>query len=246
MCGILAGTGLASEGKYRGIAPGCMLICGKVLDFKGGGSLKSLIKGLEWIIEIRKQFSIKLLNISIEMGVDAKLDKEELLLMYKYLEELWSAGVMIVGAAGNHGPEPMSISPISENGCCLCVSCHDEGFVGKNGKSCSEYSGRGPGKGVLYFSRRDNPLKKPDIVAPGTDIMACSHRLRPLYVAKSGTSMATPIVSGACALFMQKYPNVTNTQIKRCLLTATRDLGEPWNVQGAGMLSVSRFLQCTI
>ena len=110
--------------------------------------------------------------------------------MYKYLEELWSAGVMIVGAAGNHGPEPMSISPIRENGCCLCVSCHDEGFVGKNGKSCSEYSGRGPGKGVLYFSRRDNPLKKPDIVAPAVGI-STSEGVR------SGTSYSAALAAGA-------------------------------------------------
>lgn len=245
MCGILAGTGIASTGKYRGIAPECMLVCGKVLDFRGGGSLKSLLQGLEWIIDIRKQFSIRLVNISIEMGADAKLDKEELLLMYKYLEVLWKAGVTIVAAAGNHGPEPMSISPISENGCCICVSCHDDGYIGKGGKSCLEYSGRGPGKGKLATFRLDNPLKKPDIVAPGTDIISCSHRLRPLYIAKSGTSMATPLVSGACVLFMQKYPQITNTQIKRCLLSSARDLGEAWNVQGAGMLSVRRLLQST-
>lgn len=246
VCGILAGTGLASAGKYRGIAPACRLVCGKVLDYKGGGSLKNLLKGLQWIMEIRKQFPIKILNISIEMESTSKLKKEELLLMQKYLEFLWSEGILIVAAAGNHGPEPMSISPISENGYCICVSCHDEGYVGKSGKACSEYSGRGPGKGSISLSRLDNPLKKPDIVAPGTDIVSCSNKLRPLYVAKSGTSMATPLVSGACALFMQKYPNATNIQIKRSLLATARDLGETWNVQGAGMLSVRKLLQSTV
>ena len=246
VCGILAGSGIASADRYRGIAPECMLVCGKILDYKGGGSLKSLLKGLQWIMEIRKEFPIKILNISVEMGADAKLDKEELKLMHRYFEQLWQDGMMIVAAAGNHGPKPMSISPISENGCCVCVSCHDEGFVGKGGKTCSEYSGRGPGKGILVMSGIDNPLKKPDIVAPGTDIMSCSHKLHPLYATKSGTSMATPMVSGACALIMQKYPNATNIQIKRCLLSSARDLGETWNVQGAGMLSVKRLLQSTI
>lgn len=246
MCGILAGNGIASAGKYRGVAPECLLICGKVLDYKGGGSLKSLLKGLQWIDEMRREYPIRILNISIEMESEAKLNQDELLLMHQYLERLWQEGIMIVAAAGNRGPEPMSISPISENGSCVCVSCHDGDFVGVNGKSCAAYSGRGPGKGSIQLSRQDNPLKKPDIVAPGTDIVSCSHRIRPLYIAKSGTSMATPLVSGACALFMQKYPNATNIQAKRCLLKSARDLGETWDVQGAGMLSVRRFLQSII
>lgn len=246
MCGILAGNGIASAGKYRGVAPECLLICGKVLDYKGGGSLKSLLKGLQWIDEMRREYPIRILNISIEMESEAKLNKDELLLMHEYLERLWQKGIIIIAAAGNRGPEPMSISPISENGSCVCVSCHDGGFVGVNGRSCAEYSGRGPGKGSIPLSRQDNPLKKPDIVAPGTDIVSCSHRIRPLYIAKSGTSMATPLVSGACALFMQKYPNATNIQAKRCLLKSARDLGETWDVQGAGMLSIRRFLQSII
>lgn len=246
VCGILAGNGMASAGKYRGIAPECMLICGKVLDYKGGGSLKSLLKGLQWIEDLRKEYPIRILNISIEMDAEAKLDKDELLLMHQYLERLWKAGIMIVAAAGNRGPEPMSISPISENGCCVCVSCNDGGFVGADGRSCAEYSGRGPGKGSIPLSRQDNPLKKPDVVAPGTDIVSCCHKLRTLYIPKSGTSMATPLISGACALFMQKYPKATNIQIKRCLLRSARDLGETWDVQGAGMLSVRRLMQSVI
>lgn len=243
VCGILAGSGIASREKYRGIAPECTIVSGKILDEKGGGSLKNLLKGLQWIDEIRKTLPIRILNISVEMGTDAKLDKEELKLMHEYFEYLWEGGVLIVAAAGNHGPKPMSISPISENGCCICVGCHDEGFVGKSGRSCSDYCGRGPGKGVLAMSRTDNPLKKPDIVAPGTEIVSCSHKMPHYYVSKSGTSMATPMVSGACALFLQKYPETTNIQLKRCLLTSARDLGEPWNIQGAGMLSVKRLLQ---
>ncbi len=246
MCGILAGNGKASAGKYRGIAPECLLLCGKVLDYKGGGSLKSLLKGLQWIMEIRKKYPIRILNISIELDSDAMPEKEDLQLMHQYLEQLWREGMLVVAAAGNHGPEPMSISPISENGCCVCVSCHDEDFVGADGKTCAEYSGRGPGKGSILLSKLDNPLKKPDIVAPGTDIVSCSYKLRPLYIPKSGTSMATPIISGACALFLQKYPDAVNTQVKNCLISTARDLGESWNVQGAGMLSVRSILNCTI
>ena len=84
MCGILAGNGIASAGKYRGVAPECLLICGKVLDYKGGGSLKSLLKGLQWIDEMRREYPIRILNISIEMESEAKLNQDELLLMHQY------------------------------------------------------------------------------------------------------------------------------------------------------------------
>lgn len=244
VCGILAGNGFASAGKYKGIAPECLLVCGKVLDYKGGGSLRSLLKGLQWIINIRKELPIRILNISIEMEADANFNPDEWKQMHHYLEMLWQDDVMIIAAAGNRGPEPMSISPISENGCCVCVSCNDGDFVGAGGRTCAKYSGRGPGKGDIQPSRMDNPLKKPDIVAPGTDIISCSNKLHPFYISKSGTSMATPLVSGACALFMQKYPNATNIQVKRCLIYSARDLGETWDIQGAGMLSVRGLLQC--
>lgn len=213
-----------------------MLLCGKVLDEQGGGSLKNLLAGLQWIKEIHKKYPVNILNISIEMDSRGDFDEEEGELLRYTLEELWNDGVMIVAAAGNRGPKPMSISPIGESGSCVCVGCHDGDFVGAGGRTCAEYSGRGPGK-------NHNPLKKPDIVAPGTDLISCSYKIPPFYATKSGTSMATPLVSGACALFMQKYPRATNIQMKRALLHSARDLGETWDIQGAGMLSVKRFLK---
>ena len=59
---------------------------------------------------------------------------------------------------------------------------------------------------------------------------------------KSGTSMATPIVSGAVALLLQKYPFYTNDQIKRKLLYTARDLREPWCKQGWGMIQINSLL----
>ena len=72
--GILAGNGAVSKGKYRGIAPECMLVCGKVLDKEGGGSLKNLTKGLIWISELIRTVPIRVLNISIEMESEDGID----------------------------------------------------------------------------------------------------------------------------------------------------------------------------
>lgn len=242
VCGILAGNGKMSNGKYKGIAPECKLICGKVLDKKGGGSLKCLLEGLEWILEIKKYYYVKILNISIEMDTEENLNPNELRLLRKYFELIWKENILIVVAAGNKGPNPMTLSPLGECGSCVCVGCNDGGYVGKNGRSCKEYSGRGPGKEVSAIGIV-NPLKKPDIVAPGTDIISCNNKYNvSAYIAKSGTSMSAPIVSGACALCLQKYPEITNIELRRMIINTAKDLGESWSVQGAGMIQIKELM----
>ncbi len=241
VCGILAGNGAASRGRYRGIAPECQLLCGKVLDRKGGGNLKNLIRGLEWVIELKKRYPVRVLNISIEMESDNSIDKDEWVQFKKYMEAIWFSGIVIVAAAGNKGPNLMTLSPIGECANCVCVGCHDGDYKGKGNRLCNEYSSRGPGRDLNNMV--SNPLKKPDIVAPGTDIVSCNNKytLTP-YIAKSGTSMSAPIVSGACALCLQKYPNLGNQDLRRMLLNSAQDLGESWSKQGAGMLQIGQLL----
>jgi len=252
VCGILAGSGEASRGVYRGIAPECSLICGKVLDERGAGSLRNLLDGLQWIMHLMNEYPIRIINISIEMEQGADLNPLELSVLMQFLDFFWKSDVLVIAAAGNKGPEPMSISPISESGGCICVGCHDGDYVGVGGRTCAEYSARGPSRTPQGNIGEGNPLKKPDIVAPGTDIVSCNNRIfwrnrawHRAYIAKSGTSMATPVVSGACALYLQKYPKVTNVQLRRNLLSATRDMKENWSVQGAGMLQIDKFLEKT-
>jgi len=220
--GILAGNGAVSKGKYRGIAPECMLVCGKVLDKEGGGSLKNLTKGLIWISELIRTVPIRVLNISIEMESEDGIDPQDWEQFRKYIRYLWDQNMMIVAAAGNKGPNPMTLSPIGECGGCVCVGCHDGDYKPKNGRLC---------------------MKKPDIVAPGTDIVSCGAHFRTTpYISKSGTSMSAPIVSGACVLCLQKYPQLTNRELRRLLLGSAMDMGESWGVQGAGMLRIDRLL----
>ena len=90
--------------------------------------------------------------------------------------------------------------------------------------------------------------RKPDLVAPGTDVISCNVKwqngfrgsFRNAYIKKSGTSMATPVVSGAAALFLQKYPYSNNEQVKRKMIYSARDLGDSWNKPGWGMLDIGR------
>lgn len=246
VCGIIAGNGNASKGRYRGIAPECNLICAKVLDEKGGGKLLHLLHGMEWLIALRKELPIRIINLSIEIDDEVHLDKRQLALLHKYMKELVAEDVVIVAAAGNSGPRPMSISPISDVESCICVGCFDEDYVMLGKKTCADYSGRGPGKKIPeIISRWNNPLKKPDLVAPGTDIMSCHYKTK-YYIPKSGTSMATPIVTGAIALCMQKYPTLTSMQIRQRLQMTAKDLGYNWGVQGAGVLQVDKLMEDNI
>lgn len=246
VAGILAGNGKMSNGKYKGIAPECNLIVAKVLDSKGGGSLKTLINSLEWIIYLLKFYPIRIVNISIEIAIADEDDrvKDELKIVRKIIDELWNKDILVIAAAGNKGPAPMSLSSIGETGNCICVGCHDGKYKFQKGiKPCCEYSGRGPSKESRFFSNNNNPLKKPDIVAPGTHIISCNNKyMNTPYISKSGTSMSAPIVSGACALCIQNNPEICNCELIKAIRKTADDIGENWSVQGAGMINLYKLL----
>lgn len=75
---------------------------------------------------------------------------------------------------------------------------------------------------------------------PGSNIVSCSYRGG--YTVKSGTSMATPIVSGAVALLLSEYPEMQPLEVKLRLKTRAVDLGLPHEKQGWGLLDVRRLL----
>lgn len=238
VAGCICGSGKLSEGKYKGIAPASNLVVGKVLDYKGDGIIEGMVRGMEWVMKNKSKYDIRILNISIGMGEAADKDRMEVLL--RFVDDAWKCGLVVVCAAGNSGPGAMTISPIGARRNVITVGCNEGGYFGERENLCESYSGRGPS---LF------DLKKPDIVAPGTDIISCNaffekrgFRYKNAYVKKSGTSMATPIVSGSIALLLQKYPFYSNEQIKKKIISTAKDLKEPWNKQGAGMLQINSLL----
>ncbi len=238
VCGIIGGNGITSGGRYQGIAPEATFIIGKVLDKEGEGSADNMLKGLEWILGIREKYHIRVLNISV--GINNIRNKEKELKLRELMELLWECGVIVVCAAGNSGPAGGSISSIAKSRRLITVGCHDGDYYRDMPGCCEKYSGRGD-----LFS----VLRKPDIVAPGTNIVSCNSlfkrvggRVRSGYIAKSGTSMATPIVSGTALIFLEKYPHFKCDDFKKRLTYTATDLGEPWNKQGWGMINVERLM----
>lgn len=229
--GIIGGNGLASDGRYQGMAPECSLISVKVLDQKGNGYASDVLSGLKWIEEHKKEFNIRIVNISV--GSFNRKGMSENSALVKGVNAAWDAGFVVVVAAGNMGPGRQTITTPGISRKVITVGCSDDDKeVDVAGNRMIDYSGRGPTSACIC---------KPDVVAPGCNVVSCSNK-EGRYMVKSGTSMATPLVSGAIALLLQKYPNMTNKDVKLRLRERCMDLGRPQNQQGWGMLDVKRLI----
>lgn len=236
VCGIIAGNGVLSNGLYKGIAPGASLLVGKILDQNGDGKAEDLLCALDWVLEKKEQYNIRILNLSVGFGMQSEKWKESEL--KSKINKIWESGILIICAAGNTGPDDGSISEIGNNEKVLSVGCHDGDYYKNYPNRCEVHSARG----------KEHSLKKPNLVAPGTNILSCNNLYRKkknhyvdAYVAKSGTSMSTSVVSGIAALYFQKNPQNTNEQCKSFLEYSAKDLGLSWNQQGWGIISVNRF-----
>lgn len=235
VCGIIAGNGHHSDGKYCGMAPDAHLIVGKILDTSGNGSISSILKAIRWVIDQQKTHNIRILNISV--GSESTEVDEEKSILVQSVNAAWDNGIVVVVAAGNNGPRRMSVtSPGISRKVITVGSSDDYKAIILGGNRILNYSGRGPTRHMI---------QKPDIVAPGSSITSCSppyYGKLPGYTMRSGTSMATPIVSGAIALLLEKYPDLTNEEVKHYLQTTATDLHLPRNQQGYGLLNVEKLL----
>ena len=235
VAGCVGGSGYASHGVYKGMAPACRLCIGKVLDQNGEGSIDSMHRGIVWVMQNRLRHRIRVLNVSLGIGTSG--ERERMKELVDLLDAVWDQGIVVVCAAGNNGPKEGTISPLGSSRRVITVGCHEGGYFGARRDLCENYSGRGS-RAMMY--------RKPDVVAPGTDIVSCNLQFlgnqrsgyRNAYIRKSGTSMSTPIVSCAAALFLQKYPDAGNEEVKRRMIYSARDMGDSWSKQGWGMINL--------
>lgn len=203
VAGIIGGNGYASAGIYTGMAPRCSLLPIKVLDRKGGGSTEQVKTAIDWMLKKKEIYHIRILNISVGMLKNAK--EEEQVQLIKLVEQVWDEGIVVVAAAGNNGPVENSVTIPGICRTIITVGSSDDADYAMHQQGLKRgYSGRGP---------TDSCVIKPEILAPGTQITSCDLRDN-AYTTKSGTSMATPIVSGAIALLLDKYPKMSPKEVK--------------------------------
>lgn len=224
VAGILAGSGIGSMGRYKGTAPGCSLVALKVLDRFGNGNKEDVSRAFGWILQNKDHYNIRVVNISVGTTYRTKNDQD---ILIRGVEKLWDEGLVVVAAAGNQGPEPGSVTAPGCSKKVITVGSSDM-LLGR-----SAVSGRGPTFECVC---------KPDLVAPGKKLMACAPGAGIQYSMKSGTSMSTPIVSGAVALALEKDPLLTNVEIKMMLKDSTDDMQLPRNQQGWGKFNFEKFL----
>ncbi|MGP4047800.1 S8 family serine peptidase [Streptomyces sp. 2A115] len=200
----IVGSGAASDGKRKGVAPGAELMVGKVLNNAGSGQASWIIAGMEWAANSGAKI------VSMSLGGDASGPSD---VLSETVDELSaSTGTLFVIASGNSGPSEQTVGTPGIADSALTV-----GSVDKSDRLASS-SSRGPRIGDYAI--------KPEITAPGVAITAARAAgtgmgtpVDDYYTTASGTSMATPHVSGTAALVAQAHPDWTGQQIKQALAT---------------------------
>ncbi|MBI5305197.1 MAG: S8 family peptidase [Chloroflexi bacterium] len=218
VAGTIGGSGAASGGVYRGVAPECTLYAAKVLTSSGFGSISGVIAGVEWAVDQ----GVRTMNLSL--GMDGSCDGTDAL--SEACDAAVARGVAVCVAAGNAGP---SAYTVGSPGCAKNVIT-----VGATTKNDD----------AIYFSSRGPTADgriKPDLCFPGVDIIAphavntqIGQIVNQFYTTLSGTSMATPHATGSCALLLQDNPTASPGQIKNLLMASAVNLGLDPNTQGSG------------
>ncbi|MDG4791654.1 S8 family serine peptidase [Micromonospora sp. WMMD1102] len=221
----IAGTGAASEGRYKGVAPGAKLVTGRVCNNGGSCEYSDMIAGMEWAAR-----QMKADVVSMSLSGPATDGTDPLSLAVNELTA--STGALFVIAAGNKGADLTVGSPAAADAS-LAVAATDKS------DGLATFSSRGPRIGDLAL--------KPDIAAPGVDIAAAraagttmGEPVDDWYTVADGTSMATPHVSGAAAVLAQRHPEWQAGDLKAALMSAAKDTAHTVYQQGAGRLDVAR------
>ncbi|MFS8540640.1 MAG: S8 family peptidase, partial [Tissierellales bacterium] len=106
VAGIIAGNGYSSRGKYTGIAPEANILAVKALNKRGSGNMSDIIAAIEYVVETKDKYNTKILNLSFGSPANNSYQKDPLC---KAVKEAKNAGLIVVAAAGNSGPEPRTI-----------------------------------------------------------------------------------------------------------------------------------------
>ena len=249
-----------------GIAPKAGLVVVRALDQDGAAPYSRVIEGIEWVTANKDTYNIRVLNLSLQATVNGPYWYDAL---NQAVMAAWDAGIVVVVAAGNNGPSPVSIMAPGNVPYVITVGALMPGAYTSDGvDTLARYSSAGP---------TESKFVKPDLLVPASRTLAPlpynselsahaglaseSAQMRlgkfkthdPLgYYYLSGTSMAAAEVSGLTALLLQTNPALTNNQVKHRLMStaelATNTQGNAaYSIfqQGAGRVNILAAVQST-
>jgi serine protease AprX len=236
--------------EQRGIAPGAYLLNLRVLGDDGSGSASDVIEAIDWTIEHRHEYNVRIINLSLGAPVMQPYRDDPLC---EAVERAVRAGLVVVVAAGNYGRTADGrdvmggIATPGNSPFAITVGALDTHATAKRSDdTLAPYSAKGP-------TRYDLNLK-PDVVAPGTRVvsaeaadsyLARTYAMRHVagtganaYMQLSGTSMAAGVVSGSVALLLEHRPHLKPADAK-AILEVTSSFMPAAGVVGAGAGSLN-------
>ena len=258
VAGLIAGNGVLSNQRYRGVAPRARLVVLKVLDENGQGYTSDVIDAIEFVTRYKSRLGIDIINLSLGHPILEPAATDPLV---QAVEAAVRAGIVVVAAAGNVGVSPSTGEPgyagiLSPGNAPSAITVGSARTFNTNLRSddrVADYSSRGP---TWYDARA-----KPDLVAPGDGLVAAAAKSSTLYVNHptlrvdddylrlNGTSMATAVVSGTAALILQANHALTPNAVKAILqftaLPVRDEQGARYDVltQGTGSVNAAGAIQ---
>jgi serine protease AprX len=238
---IAAGGAINVSGSYLSIAPRANLVIVRAFDGEGSGRYVDVISGLDWIVANRKKYDIRVVNLSFGATPESFYWNDPL---NQAVMAAWQAGIVVVVAAGNSGPSPMSIEVPGNVPYVITVGALTDNYTPYNSSDdrLASFSSAGP----TYEG-----FVKPEVIAPGGHMVASMSsqsylaNIDPGSMAPtaqmftmSGTSMAAAVTTGVVALMLQSDPALTPDNVK-CRLLASASAA----VNSNGTLAYSVFEQ---
>jgi serine protease AprX len=248
IAGIVAGNRTAA--KYvtssfaGGSAPSVKLIDVRVLGARGSGRTSDVIAGIDWVVQNRSRYGIRVINLSLGHPVVEPSATDPLC---KAVARAVASGITVVVSAGNYGltskgqPVLGGITSPGNSPFALTVGALDtKGTLDPSDDSVAPFSSRGPA--------RYETVVKPDVVAPGVrtvsleaqnSFLSTNYRqwhiagsAKNAYMRLNGTSMSTAVVSGGVALLLQSEPGLSPAQVKMAVQMGARFLPKDGLIAG--------------
>ena len=243
VAGIVGGNGTQSGGKYMGVAPDVNLLDVKVTDDQGIGKMSDVVAGLQWVLNNKNTYNIRVVNLSLNSTVP---DSYHVSPLNAAVEILWFNGLVVVVSAGNEGSYKLN-APANDPFVITVGAADDKGTADLADDELAKFSA---------YNITEDGFAKPDLIAPGRNLvallsaddnnLASNHPNNKLagsegtaYYKMSGTSMASAVVAGAVALLLQKEPTLNPDQVKyRLMKTAKTFATAQGCAAGAGYLDI--------